>query len=161
MSTSDTNVSVTSGVRLRTNKDDQYWTDILAQLDAGKTMDELQNTINAIERKGLEELPELAIPVFNPRIYQEDKVAIAAYDLDEIYGLVAIDIYGDGNCFCHSLSTVCFGTDKHHKQLRACIVIEGCRNKDKYLNDTLMSRGVTVTYQKAKMPVTFAQYSDN
>ena len=73
---------------------------------------------------------------------QKDIISTELYPHDAPQGYTPISVYGDGNCFTRSLSMICYGHSKKHKELRTMLCLEGVMNKEHYLdNDYLNLNG--------------------
>ena len=137
--------------------DEVYWRSICSALKDCCSLEEFGRMVAALEDSGLRSLPELDIPSFDSKVHNLDEIArlerhIYPEDMEPIH------TEGDGNCFCRALSLACFGTDKHHRQLRARIAMEGYKNMKKYLTNSYLERGARVI-NGGTMTGVFAYYS--
>lgn len=68
-------------------------------------------------------------------------------------------VTGDGNCWYRTISSSLFNFEEMHVALRLMLIVEACKNIDKYLDDELMSKGALTSYRHVSFPLLFAQYS--
>lgn len=66
---------------------------------------------------------------------------------------------GDGNCWYRSVSTSLFGYEEMHVALRLMLIVDACKNIDKYLDNNFMRKGAAVSYRGVSFPMLFAQFS--
>ena len=138
--------------------DEVYWRSICSALTECCTLEEFGNLVEELEDSGLRPFSELNIPKFNSEMHAVDDIT----RLDgHIYPPNMEPIYteGDRNYFCRALSKACYGTEKHHRQLRAGLATEGYKNMDKYLDNTYLMRGERIIHKKGTMAGLFAYYS--
>ena len=109
--------------------------------DWSKILDEMRpiQSFDALERY----CSRVAVPdfsenfhfTFDHRKHTIDTRAMALAHKSNIpTGLVPIIAYGDGNCFARSLSLLAFGVENRHEEIRVRLVLDGVKNKEKYLH---------------------------
>ena len=102
-------------------------------MESCRSIKELQQYIDNLDTSQFEKLVKPILQV--NRNAAVDRVAQCSLPRDAPTGLVPVVTSGDGNCFPRSISRAIFGSERRHKEIRACIVIEGIKNKDTYLDN--------------------------
>ena len=94
--------------------------------------------------------------------HEVDPVALAEIAEDSIMDLVGfhpVITDTDGNCFPRAVSTAICGCEDLHTEIRMCIIIEGIRNINTYLNPSYLEVGSRKVYKKSPLSCIYAQYS--
>ena len=93
----------------------------------------------------------------NAKVY---RVVLTALPKDAPKGVVPIETVGDGNCFPCAISNALFGNERHHKEIRLLLVIEGVRNKVYYLDNKYLSLGALCIHRRGTFQRQYALFSD-
>ena len=138
-----------------------YWESVLGSLERcssdaefEKVAVELSKTLKPFQNK------ETNVD-FKPDCDIIDDIATQSIPSDGPKNLVAVKIKGDGNCMSRSLSHSYAGHDGMHLELRACIIIKGVVNKEKYISHEYLHRGATNSRDAETLPHLYVQYSDH
>ena len=138
--------------------EEAFWASLLSAF-------ELVNNYKQLEELVLELYPHL--PPLAPRVSayfspndKQDLVAQAEIPVDGPRMLTAVMTVGDGNCLSRSASKGYFNMDTKHIEIRACTVIEGIVNMDKYLSHEYLERGATHIPKNADLPTVFSTFSE-
>ena len=127
-------------------------------MNSCRTYAELDKLVKDVVQSGIPPLKSRNHMFFDPNCQEIDYVA--QLEIPSAFRhLNAVKTKADGNCFCHAMSSALYGTEEHHAEIRARIVIEGVINRDKYTNDTLLSRGSEHQHKTTSLPMVFTKYS--
>ena len=71
-----------------------------------------------------------------------DDIALHFLLNDSPSGYLPVRNFGDGNCFAQSISQFIYGTEDHHLEVRIRIILEAVRNKQLYLDQNVLLKGL-------------------
>lgn len=66
-----------------------------------------------------------------------------------------------GNCFPCALSRIVYGNEHHQEEMRARVVIESVCNKELYLDDNYLARGLSHTFRRNNIAERYCTYSSS
>jgi hypothetical protein len=117
------------------------WLKILHDMSKCRTFDELDDIIAHIQ---LSQLP-IFVATSHKMHYSCDNIAQSYLPKDFTLPQqmwMAVRTTGDGSCFLNSLSRLVYGHEHNALELRVRLIIEGIQNRNLYLNDAYLSRGM-------------------
>ena len=88
-----------------------------------------------------------------------DYVALHHLPADAPDSFAPVKIYGDRNCFPRCFSSLVYGHENNHVEMRIRIVTEGILNKGHYLQESYIKKGAHNTYSHRKLSLQSAMYS--
>ena len=71
-----------------------------------------------------------------------DDIALHFLLSDSPSGYLPVRNFGDGNCFAQAISQFIYGTEDHHLEVRIRIILEAVRNKQLYLDQNFLAKGL-------------------
>ena len=77
-----------------------------------------------------------------------DKSALKYLPPNKPQGFLPVVTIGDGNCMARAISTIVFGSEDYHKEIRCRIVHELVTHADDYLNPEMVSAGCVLEPSK-------------
>ena len=88
-----------------------------------------------------------------------DAHALSRMPSDIPTGMYPVETVADGDCLPRTLSKLIFGTEEHHLEVRARIVIEAVNGIEEYLDSKYLEVGAQAIHEKASIAEVLAQYS--
>ena len=103
---------------------------------------------------------DLCLPILKRKPNcQIDTVAMSSIPPDSPPYVLPVYTTGDGNCFPRSISQALFGNENCHLEIQLRILIEGVKNKSKYLDDNFLKNAATHLHSRGTFPQQYAIFS--
>ena len=124
-----------------------------------RNYDELKRLVNSYA-KDMEDIEVRPQSTIHSELFDVDEIARDLLPEDIPDRRLPVRVGADGNCLPRCGSVHAFGSEDHHDEIRARIVIELTKNEDIYLNSRHLAKGTSLNdHDATKLPGCFAAYS--
>ena len=125
------------------------WNRMLQSMNACINFQELESCVRSLD------IPDVTCEFKGLRQMRNDKRDATAFFLipDDVgvrkENIFPVHTTGDGSCFYYALSRLVYGDECHCVEMRVCIITEGVKNMNLYLNHDYLCRGLDFPHWSA------------